>query len=513
MASSVAFGQEPADQSDRVNAYWYEETPYDSTAFAASHPSLLSTVGTMFGMSPPSLDDCRVLELGCASGGNIIPMAYSMPKSQFVGIELAQNQAAQGQEAIEHLQLTNVQIKNCSFMELPSGLGNFDYIIAHGVFSWVSHSAQEKIFDICREYLTANGLAYISYNALPGWHFRSVFRDMLLYHVADVEQAKAKAERSRMFAEFLAESAPQGSIWGQLLRDQFKSIQNAKESYFLHEYIEPNNFPIYLHQFIDRAQSHGLQYVGDSFISSMFPSAGMPIPALMMIRKFAKDPVQAEQLLDFINGRAFRSSILCRNELTLDRQLDPQRLQNFYISLTAETWKLETPPSLQMDKALQVLQTVFPQSLTVDEIISNMPPEYQASNYRDKLLSELFELLVNSEMITFAPHRFVFERIVSERPTTSPVARLCASMNRKIVSQLHRSLVMDQFMKELTRLCDGTRSREQIEDELIARAQSGEHEPVNPDEQPITEDQLHARIREQTKKGLQVLAKSAMLIA
>ena len=68
------------------SSYSYDEIPYESYPFAQSHPDRLATLATLFGMKPQPIDDCRVLELGCASGGNLIPMAACLPGSKFVGI-------------------------------------------------------------------------------------------------------------------------------------------------------------------------------------------------------------------------------------------------------------------------------------------------------------------------------------------------------------------------------------------------------------------------------------------
>ena len=65
----------------------YDDIPYESHPFAQSHPNRLFTIGTLFGMRPTPVQKCRVLELGCAAGGNLIPMADYLPESQFVGVD------------------------------------------------------------------------------------------------------------------------------------------------------------------------------------------------------------------------------------------------------------------------------------------------------------------------------------------------------------------------------------------------------------------------------------------
>ncbi len=74
------------------------------------------------------------------------------------------------------LDLLCADLTNSCFDEL----GTFDYIIAHGMFSWVTEAVREIIFRICSEYSKTTGLAYISFNVLPGWHIRRIVREFLL---------------------------------------------------------------------------------------------------------------------------------------------------------------------------------------------------------------------------------------------------------------------------------------------------------------------------------------------
>jgi len=115
----------------------YDQTPYPNLSYSQSHPDRLATVATLLGMSPAAVERCRVLELGCAGGGNLIPMAYGLPESQFVGIDISARQIAEGQSVVAALGLKNITFKQMDIMEIGADLGQFDYIIAHGVYSWV----------------------------------------------------------------------------------------------------------------------------------------------------------------------------------------------------------------------------------------------------------------------------------------------------------------------------------------------------------------------------------------
>src|SRR5262245_23959957 len=92
----------------------YDEVPYSSHPYAQSHPIRMSVLGVLFGMTPAPVDRCRVLELGCAGGGNLVPMAAVLPESRFVGVDLSSVQIADGQRLVEALGLKNIELKHLS---------------------------------------------------------------------------------------------------------------------------------------------------------------------------------------------------------------------------------------------------------------------------------------------------------------------------------------------------------------------------------------------------------------
>ena len=152
----------------------YDEIPYDSKPLFATHPDCLCVAGRLRGLAAAPATNCRVLELGCATGGNLIPMAYGLPESRFVGIDLSPVQIAAGQELCRQVGLKNIELKTASIADLDESWGKFDYIICHGVFSWVPPAIRDKILGSCRQLLAPAGVAYVSYNTYPGWHLKNM---------------------------------------------------------------------------------------------------------------------------------------------------------------------------------------------------------------------------------------------------------------------------------------------------------------------------------------------------
>src|SRR5258708_5167974 len=186
----------------------YDEVPYPNLSHVQSHPDTLATLASLLGLSPAPIENSRILEIGCASGGNLIPMALSLPASTLVGIDYSARQISDGQAAIDAIGLTNVSLRHMNILEITPELGEFDYIIAHGVFSWVPANVREKLLDICKQNLAPAGVAFISYNVYPGWHMLANIRDMMLYHTRNISDPAERVAQARGVLKFLSESGP-----------------------------------------------------------------------------------------------------------------------------------------------------------------------------------------------------------------------------------------------------------------------------------------------------------------
>ena len=215
----------------------YDRVPYPSVAIPETHPDRLATVARIFGLRTPDISRCRVLELGCASGGNLIPMAFNLRGSEFVGIDLSRHQVEDGLATVRALDLANIRIEHASILDIDAAWGQFDYIICHGVFSWVDRPVQDKILEICRDSLTPSGVAYISYNTYPGWHLRESVRHMMRYHVAQFDDAAEQVEQARALLTFLASASDTSLPYGQLLAREVDRLSNASDSYLFHEHL------------------------------------------------------------------------------------------------------------------------------------------------------------------------------------------------------------------------------------------------------------------------------------
>jgi cyclopropane fatty-acyl-phospholipid synthase-like methyltransferase len=143
-----------------------DTVPYPTGSYSQTHPDRLATVATLLGLRPAPPGRCRVLEIGCGNGGNLIPMAYAMPESTFTGIDLAATPIAQGKALVEQVGLKNITLLQQDLTTYAPEREAFDYVIAHGVYAWVAPPVQDRLLAVCRAALAPQGVAFVSYNAL-----------------------------------------------------------------------------------------------------------------------------------------------------------------------------------------------------------------------------------------------------------------------------------------------------------------------------------------------------------
>ena len=313
----------------------YDLTPYQSFAYPETHPNRLAVLASLFGRSPAPLASCRVLEIGCAGGGNLLPIAAALPQAQFVGLDYSQVQIDAATHAAQALGLTNIRFV-CEDMRSvdATSLGEFDYVIAHGIYSWLPADAQAAMLKLCRDCLAEAGVAYVSYNTLPGWHMRGMVRDLMLFHAASFGDGPPDVAQAKALLDFMATHVPEeNNPYGQYLRSELKMLSGLNASYLAHDHLEKHNEPLYFRDFIARAQGADLDYLGEAEFFTMLGS-DLAAGAKSQLSAEIKDIVRLEQYFDFMRNRSFRMSLLVRRGSLVERNVGPDRLKSLWVSST-----------------------------------------------------------------------------------------------------------------------------------------------------------------------------------
>jgi methyltransferase-like protein/SAM-dependent methyltransferase len=498
----------------------YDVVPYESYPYSQSHPVRLLTIASLFGVQPPRVSTCRVLELGCSSGGNLLPMAEQFPQTHLLGIDGSRRQIEDGQRVVRELGLTNVELRHQDIREFSAGPESFDYIIVHGVFSWVPNEVQDRILEICSRCLAPQGVAYVSYNTYPGWRLRGMIRDLMTYRAAFFQDPAVKVREARALLDFLAESVPtENNAYGLLLSDEVRWLRSRADSYLLHEHLEEVNEPLYFHQFMARAAAKGLQYLGEADFSTMSAANFPPQVESMVCRLSATTPaevdrdapprrargddldvIQLEQYMDFVRNRLFRQTLLCRADVTLDRRLPPERVYGMYIAssgqpevenldpCTADRVTFRRPGSTLttneplVKAAMLHLRSIWPRSMAFADLLAAARRRLypgalvldarRAEEEKRTLAAPLLRCYATTHVdLSAEPERFTLEP--PERPQATRLARFQAQAGQPVTNLAHESVRLSDLERHVLRFLDGGHDRPLLLEVLADEVRAG----------------------------------------
>ncbi len=449
-------------------------------------------------------------------------MADQMPTASFLGVDSSKVQLAVGQQAISAAELKNVELRLQDILDFSASEGKFDYIIAHGVYSWVPGPVRERILAICAEHLTENGVAYISYNARPGWNLRESLRQMMLYHTKGFSDPAVRVQQARALVAFLADAVPaENTAFSSLLKSELALMTSLSDNYLLHDILGVENTPFYFHEFIGQAAAHGLQYLSEPSIAEML-TANFPDKVHQTLSKLDKQIVAQEQYMDFLRNRSFRQTLLCRSSVKIRRALNPNVLGQFSFrsSLVQATGPVELVAGVQVAFAtvggLQITSAdpfVKAAALLLTETRGVAAISYQAllegararsrpflgavPPNRDQideatLQTNLLNLLAKG-LLEVHSDQVNVSTDVPEKPRVSAFARYQAFNARLITNPMHQSVPADLVARYVIAACDGTRTRAELVDALIERVKEGKLQ-VNEGAAKVTDEKRLAAV-------------------
>ncbi|WP_347939201.1 class I SAM-dependent methyltransferase [Rickettsia oklahomensis] len=489
----------------QTNKISYDEVPYPPFTFSYTAPSHLRTIGKLFGLNPPPLETAKILDIGCGVGVNILNFAETYPKSNSLGIDLSKTQIELGKKIIGDLKIKNAELKALSILDLDESYGKFDYIVCHGVYSWVPEEVQNKIFEVCSKLLNPNGITFISYNTLPGWNMQRTIRDMMMFHSELFNNSHDKLQQARLLLNFINESLESSTTpYSSFLRDETKLLSAYNNSYVLHEYLGEINTGIYFHQFIEKAQKNHLNYLGDALLASMF-IGNLPAKTAEKLQTI-NDIVRTEQYMDFITNRKFRSTLLCHKNIPINRKIEFNNLKDFYTSLNIRPVTLEKDADLTNEQEnlsfyyenlpdpfisstspiIKAILYVYAENISNPISLEQVAKEalkkldkYRLQDFLSALEQHFIKLIFQGYLKIFEtkPHTIA---TITKKPKTSEFARYQtqqAQFNNatnmfSITNRLNDMIGITLHEKYILEMLDGTHNIDDIKKEVLEKINS-----------------------------------------
>ncbi len=513
----------------------YDEVPYPQYAHPQTHPDRLATAARLYGLDARPVDACRVLELGCGTGSNVIPMAHGLPGSRFVGVDLAASRIAEGVAHAQALGLGNLELVAGDLAALPGDLGTFDYIIAHGVYSWVPETVRDRLLAVCRTHLADEGVAFVSYNAYPGGHLNMMLREMLLFHVRNLTEPQERVTQALALLQLLSAASAQKDGFHQWIKAEAERAFGHERGHIYHDHLATINEPVYFKDFVAHAARHELQFLAEA---DFFELADFNFPPATRdaLRQLEGNRILREQYMDFLKCRRFRQTLLCRREVPLPplpvatqvegmfaEAIEPYKLAGFDLQPgVAATVATSNGGRLQTDlapgkAALAVLGEAWPDRVFFPDLAAKVAARLEAASitYEDsadarRQLGGFLLELFRGGIVTLHTWRPRFSASVSERPAASPLARWQAAGAQLVTSVFHTGVqIEDDSGRHLMSLLDGTRDRAALSAEMFAflRGRGALQE------QAFDEAELRRRVDDELANNLRKLARFGLLIA
>jgi methyltransferase-like protein len=389
----------------------------------------------------------------------------------------------------------------------------------------VPEPVRERIFQIYAKCLNPNGIGYISYNVFPGWHTRSIIRELMLYHTAAIEDPLKKVDEATKIVGFLTETAKNGSRYHEILKFERDSLSRAPRQGLLHDVMEADNQPFYFHQFVEKISNHGLQFLSEAEPNGLSEDDLSP-DILKVLNEIGTDEIRRQQYLDFIRACRFRCSLVCRNDLEIERNVSQEIVGRFLISGCVNTESIDLTDSTTAvflgprgvkfstnhplsKAALVYLNYRWPNSVTFGELENNLKELFkdlpQAEFDAGILQLKAFLLqLFKAEIVQFRSFQPRLVDKVTEFPKAGEYARWQIAMNSKKVTTMSGiSLeIDDEMVRTMLVLLDGSRDRETLLRDLCEAAEG--HGSDN--------EVLYASLSAQLDSKLSSIAKAGLFI-
>jgi SAM-dependent methyltransferase len=513
----------------------YTRIPYPGLAFPQTHPDRLALLAILHGLEPAAPDGARILEVGCADGMNLVAMAGHAPGLRATGFDVVD--PALGRQAAAELGLGNVRLEQGDLLD-GRDWGEFDYVVAHGVYAWVPEEVRDALMALFARSLAPQGVAFVSYNALPGARLRTMLRELVLLHTEGSDDLADRVRRGRELYDFLAPWAEdRPDAYGAVLAHELARLRRLPTAVLAHDDLGERYEPVWLRDVAAHAARHGLRYLADAEPAELHADRQPPGVDEQLDAISGGDRVVWEQYADLLAGRAFRQTLLCRAGAPADDAIDTARLERLWFTATDDAGIGEArgtepaagdepaeSPAGDGDDAAAVYGAEVGEPVTngstgpaaVAQLALARPRSLSFAEVRRALggtdpahLAEaLWRAFRAGEVeLSAAPARHV--TVPGERPEASPVARWQAARGPELTSLRHDPVRLgDPLGRQLVRLCDGTRDRAALVDALAAVVSSGADGAALTDGEAVRD-----RLARGLERNLEILARLAMLRA
>ena len=466
----------------------YDQLPYERCGIPTTSPERLATLASFSGFAIPDLKRAKVLEIGSGDGGNLIPLAFHHPEWEFVGIDPSVSAIEKAQHGRAELKLDNLQFDQQDVRNYEVSQ-RYDFVICHGVFSWVDAEVQTAILRVAATALSPNGLFYLSYNTEPGWRIRGLVRDRLRRGSSKASiTSQTRAASASLDALKLLMGDAEGPPYLAMLRHEIQFAAERPSFHLAHEYLAEHNQAFWFGDVLDAAKQHALHYVGDA--QRYRPEGWIPHEQRALAKEQFATLEEQEECLDLVRYRQMRASVFARSQAVNDAMdheallkqsivVTPLQLAASRVDLHDDSpllfacpmTKTEVMPETALEKAaLLVLGPTYPRGMSFDELLKQatrlLEHEGIARTVAEAEVNDLlqgFAQLQSRALLEARPSQPEWGiSMASELPVAHELARYEARERPHLTSAAHDLFPVDDVDRLLIAQLDGTAQLEDL---------------------------------------------------
>lgn len=445
----------------------YNELAYTPQAYRETAVERLELIAKIRGLEPASSANSNILELGCGQGMNLIPMAFRNPQSQFLGIDFSENQINFAKKFISELGLNNIDFQCQDIFDFEAQ-GQYDFVVAHGVLSWIPRHQQQELLSLVSKLLSPDGVGYVSYNCFPGWYGKKILRDFVLAKNSKLPSAEADlVEVFKQIESYIQSTSKTNPALSAQLKYDFEDMKRRPRAYLLHDEFELESHALYFSEFRRFLEAEKLFYAGDTLQDGdLLEAYSSEMRRALAAEKLSADLFKLEEISDFYRNRRFRRSIFSKKKAETP---SIESLSQFYVrsklkAIDGESSIFQHPTYGNIEvqfsvliEALQRLEVAGPAGLSMKSLLET----YSEASHRDLLDRILY--FFRLDLLELWPSVLQCSAFKAEQnPKVSDLVLHQAKHKIWLTGATHESVAVDETACEFIEKLDGKHSVEDL---------------------------------------------------